>query len=138
MQTAGRVPRRLLAWGVPLGPLLLLQTRGRRSGTAHLVPVAVLDVAGERWLISAFGEVSWVRNVRSNGIARLGRGRDLPAVHLTETTDERVPALLRMYRRRFAVVPFVRAAFDATGRDDTATFAREAHRHPVFRVDQRP
>lgn len=66
----------------------------------------------------------------------LGRGRRLQTVALAEVSDDRVPGLLRTYRRRFSAVPFVRAAFDATARDGVDAFAREASRHPDFRVDR--
>jgi hypothetical protein len=45
-----------------------------------------------------------------------------------------VPNCCGAYRRRFAAVPFVRAAFNATNRDHLEAFIREAHHHPVFHV----
>lgn len=134
MRTAGRVVSWLLSRGVPMGPLRLLRTRGRRTGRARLAPVAVLRHHGDDWLVSPFGEVAWVHNVRANGLAALGRRGRFHAVALTEIDDEQVPTLLRAYRRRFALVPFVRKAFAASARDDLAAFARESARHPVFRI----
>lgn len=130
---AGRGPLRLLGWGVPMGPLRLLETRGRRTGTARVTPVAVLNHNGQLWLVSPFGETQWVRNVRANGAARLGRGRRLRPVSLQEVTDERRPVVLQHYRRAFRVVPFVRGAFDVdpSSLDD---FARSADRYPVFLI----
>jgi len=85
-------------------------------------------------LVSPFGETAWVRNVRSGTEVRLGRGRRLRPIELTELrVADRAPAL-QLYRRRFALIPFVRAAFDASGRDDIEVFAAEADRHPIFRI----
>lgn len=136
MLAIGRTVHRLLARGIPMGPLQLLRTRGRRSGLLREVPVVVLETAGNEWLVSPFGEVAWVRNVRANGEAYLRRGARLARVDLVEVDDDGKPELLRTYRRRFAAVPFVRVAFDATGRDPLEAFALESNRHPVFRVNR--
>ncbi len=137
MLTAGRFVEWSLSRGVPLGPLRTLHTRGRTTGREHVVPVAVLRSGGQEWLVSPFGDVAWVLNVRANGQAALGRSHRRHPVVLSEVSDDRVPGLLRTYRRRFSAVPFVRAAFDATARDGVDVFAREAARHPVFRVERR-
>lgn len=132
----GRIVHRLLSLGLPMGPLYLLQTRGRHTGASREVPIAVLGVGGDQWLVSPFGAVAWVHNVRANGEACLRRGAGSRRVHLVEVDDTRIPGLLRTYRRRFAAVPFVRAAFDATPRDPLVAFAREADHHPVFHVER--
>ncbi|MDL4819723.1 nitroreductase family deazaflavin-dependent oxidoreductase [Actinomadura opuntiae] len=117
-----RVPYRLLTWGVPMGPLVLLRTRGRRSGLPRTAPVALLKLDGRQWLVSPFGETHWVRNARADGRASLGRGRRLRPVRLTEIDDDRKADVLRAYRRKFGIVPFVRDAFAAD----------ENTNHPVF------
>jgi hypothetical protein len=84
--------------------------------------------------VSPFGETAWVRNVRAGGQVRLGRGRRLRSIELTElAVAERAPAL-QLFRRRFGVIPFVRAAFEASNSDGVDVFAAEADRHPVFRI----
>ncbi|MGH1506333.1 MAG: nitroreductase family deazaflavin-dependent oxidoreductase [Acidimicrobiales bacterium] len=134
MLTLTKVPFRLLSVGIPMGPLVLLETTGRRSGRPRRTPVVVLRLGGVRWLVSPFGETAWVHNVRAGGEVRLGRGRRLEPVELTELdVVDRAP-ILREFRRRFGVVPFVRAAFEASGRDGVAAFAAEAEQHPVFRI----
>jgi deazaflavin-dependent oxidoreductase (nitroreductase family) len=77
---------RLIRMGVPLGPNALLTVRGRKSGLMRTNPVAVLAHGGRRWVIGTFGEVNWVRNLRSAGGAVLTTGRrreDLHAVELS-------------------------------------------------------
>lgn len=138
MLTVGRIPAALLRWGVPMGPLRLLTTTGRSTGREHQLPVVVLRHDGADWLVSPFGDVAWVKNVRANDHARLGRGRRWADVTLAELDPSDTAVLLRTYRRRFGAIPFVRAAFDATGKDPVETFAAEADRHPVFAIEPSP
>lgn len=129
-----RVPHTLLSWGMPMGPLVLLRTRGRRSGLPRTVPVVTLRHDNLDWLVSPFGVTEWVRNIRSNGRTELGRAHRWRPVTLVELDDDDKPAILHCYRRRFGFVPFVRRAFDATPSDGPGAFRTEAHRHPVFLV----
>jgi deazaflavin-dependent oxidoreductase (nitroreductase family) len=113
---------------------MLLETQGRRTGHLQRVPVVLLRTGGERLLVSPFGETAWVRNVRAGGEVRLGRGRRLRSIELTELEVAERSPVLRLFRRRFGMIPFVRAAFDASSRDAVDVFAAEADRHPVFRI----
>lgn len=130
-----RVPHRLLRWGIPMGPLKLLRTTGRRTGKQREIPVVTFHHDGTEWLVSPFGETAWVRNARANPHAELGRGRHLRQVHLTELADDRKPDILRRYRRRYRVIPFVRQAFHATPNQGAEAFEKEATEHPVFIVE---
>ena len=68
--------RRLLGIGVPMGPNALITVRGRRSGELRSAGVALLEFHGRRWVISAYGETNWVRNLRAAREATLTvRGR---------------------------------------------------------------
>lgn len=137
MATAGGIVHRLLALGVPLRPLSLLETHGWRTDRPHTIPVAILAAHDEHWLVSPFGPVGWVVNVRDNGHAALGRGRRLRSVRLTEVTDGRKPDLVDRYRQAFSVVPFVRAAF-APRSGDPASIDPPALDRPVFHVEPQP
>lgn len=127
-----RIPQRLLTWGLPLGRLTLLRTRGRRSGKPRTLPVATVHQDGLDWLVSPFGDTHWVHNIRADNRAELGRGRRFRRVRLIEVTDARKPAVLWRYRRTFGPVPFVRRAFDATPGQGPQAFQAEADRHPTF------
>src|SRR4051794_34272229 len=83
---AGRAPRyvslfnpfsrTLLRAGVPLGPNALITVRGRTNGLPRSTPLAIIAVAGRRWIWSPWGDVQWVRNLRAAGEATLTvRGR---------------------------------------------------------------
>ena len=134
MVDAARVPARLLAAGVPLGPLRLLRTRGRRSGAVRTVPVVVLRHRGRTWLVSPFGEAAWVHNVRASGVAELEHRRRAEPVRLTEVDGATRLEVLRRYRSRFRLVGYVRTAFADTPLHDDAAMVDAARRHPVFAV----
>jgi deazaflavin-dependent oxidoreductase (nitroreductase family) len=83
---AARAPRRvtfftpiaklLLAARVPLGFNGLITIRGRTSGLPRTTPVAIIAVAGRRWVWAPWGEVHWVLNLRAAGEATITvRGR---------------------------------------------------------------
>ncbi|WBB95333.1 MULTISPECIES: nitroreductase family deazaflavin-dependent oxidoreductase [unclassified Solwaraspora] len=132
VERVSRIPYRLLSWGVPMGPLTLLRTQGRRTGLPRTVPVVTLRHADLDWLVSPFGVTQWVRNIRANGRAELGRGQRFRTVGLVEVDGETKLDVLHRYRRAFGFIPFVRQAFDATPGDGPSGFCTEADRHPVF------
>ncbi len=92
--TAARVPRsvslfnpllrKLLATGVPLGPNALVTIRGRTTGSPRTTPLAVIEVAGRRFVWSPWGEVHWVRNLRAAGRATLRKRAAQEEVRATE------------------------------------------------------
>jgi len=78
------IARRLMRLGVPLGPNALLSVRGRKTGVMRTTPVAMIKAGGRRWIVGTFGEVNWVRNLRSAGEAVVGVGRRKELVRATE------------------------------------------------------
>jgi deazaflavin-dependent oxidoreductase (nitroreductase family) len=86
---------RLARLGLPLGPNLLLTVRGRKSGTPHTTPVAIIEVAGKRWVQSPFGEVQWTRNLRAAGEATLTKGRRTEHVTATRLTEAEAATFYR-------------------------------------------
>jgi deazaflavin-dependent oxidoreductase (nitroreductase family) len=72
----GPLTRRMLATRIPLGFNGLLTVPGRNSGVPRTTPLAIIDVAGRRWVWSPWGDVNWVRNLRAAGRATISvRGR---------------------------------------------------------------
>jgi deazaflavin-dependent oxidoreductase (nitroreductase family) len=80
------IARFLLAIRVPLGGTdALITVRGRRSGLPRTTPITVCQNGGRRGLISPFGEVNWVRNLRVSGRATInvrGRKEEVLAIEL--------------------------------------------------------
>jgi deazaflavin-dependent oxidoreductase (nitroreductase family) len=85
------IARRLLRAGVPMGGNVLLTVRGRRSGEPRSAGVALVEIGERRWVISAYGQTHWVRNLRAAGEAELrvrGHARRVAARELTPEQAE--------------------------------------------------
>ena len=130
------VLRRLLRSGLPLGPNALITVRGRVSGERRSAGVAVLDIHGRRWVLSAYGETNWVRNLRAARVATLAvRG------HAEELAARELPPAEAEAFFRTELAPYV-AAFPLPLRLFGRIFVGEmlhdpagaSHRHPVFEL----
>jgi deazaflavin-dependent oxidoreductase (nitroreductase family) len=112
----------------------VLEVRGRTSGEPRRVPVNLLTVDGERYLVAPRGETQWVRNLRASGgkgTLLLGRRRE-PFV-ATELDDDEKPRLLRAYLKRWKAE--VGVFFEGVGADASDEELRHiSPGYPVFRV----
>lgn len=123
-----------------MGPNVLLTVRGRTSGEPRTAPVAVAEIDGRRWIVGAYGEVNWVRNLRAAGEADIrihGRLEHVRAVELDQAAAtrffgetlpgyvERLPRLGRL---------FVRALFRLVAPDLLTDPDRAAASRPVFEL----
>jgi deazaflavin-dependent oxidoreductase (nitroreductase family) len=83
---------------------VLITVPGRRSGLPRTTPVTICENAGRRGLISPFGEVNWVRNLRAAGRATITVGRrreEVTAVELgTAEAAEFIRDVLAPHARR--------------------------------------
>ena len=123
--------RALLRLGMSPPHTYLLTVRGRRSGKPHLTPVTLVEEKGDRWLVSPYGEVGWVRNARAAGRIMLSRGRQSEIVIITELRPEEAAPVLKKYISQY---PITRPFFDVTPQSSIEDFVAEAPRHPVFRI----
>jgi deazaflavin-dependent oxidoreductase (nitroreductase family) len=117
--------------GIGPGYTYLLTTTGRRSGEPRTTPVNIIDLDGERWLVSSYGNVGWVYNVRASPQVTLRRGRRRDSFTAVEVQPEQAGPVLKVYVRR---VPITAPYFDAKRGDPVEQFEAEADRHPVFRL----
>jgi deazaflavin-dependent oxidoreductase (nitroreductase family) len=87
-----------------MGPDVLITVRGRKSGQPRSTPVTVCANGGRRGLISPFGEVNWVRNLRVAGRATItvrGHQEEVTAVELGPTeAAEFIREVLAPHARR--------------------------------------
>jgi len=134
MRIGSTVLTALLRAGVPLGSLTLLSVRGRKSGKISTTPVALVERDGTRFLVAAFGEVGWVRNLRAAGRAQLTRGRCSEAIGVVELEARDAAPILKQFLTSYQMVPFLPPYFDVTSQSLLADFEREAVHHPVFRI----
>jgi deazaflavin-dependent oxidoreductase (nitroreductase family) len=121
------------SWGVASRyGLVTLDVTGRTSGQIISLPVALIVVDGQRYLVSMLGEhVHWVQNVRAargRAVIRSGRREQ---VHLEEVgVDQRAP-ILKAYLQR---APGARSHVPVDKDAPLADFERIAPAYPVFRV----
>lgn len=127
----------LLRIGLPVGPAVLLSVRGRKSGKIYTVPIELMNMDGTSWLIAAFGEVSWVRNLRASGQAQLTRRRRTEAIRVVEVEAREAAPVLKQYLKASQGVSFIKPYFHVTPKSSLADFEEEALHHPVFRVLRR-
>lgn len=124
----------LLRLGLPAGPSILLSVRGRTSGKMYTVPVTLVENSGTRFLVAAFGEVSWVRNLRALGQAHLTRGRRTQAIGVVELGAREAAPILKQFLRETQRVSFIKPYFRVTPQSALADFEQEVLYHPVFRI----
>jgi deazaflavin-dependent oxidoreductase (nitroreductase family) len=106
-------------------PIQRLSVQGRSTGRWQTVSVAVLEHEGQRYLVGAFGDTDWSRNLRATRHGRLekrGHTEDVTAIEVPVT--ERA-GLLDAYLQNFSKMPTVARTFRAL--PDPA-------QHPIFRI----
>ncbi|MFF5986728.1 nitroreductase/quinone reductase family protein [Prauserella flavalba] len=122
----------LYARGVAPDYLVTLEVPGRRSGRTVTVPLVMVVVGGERYLVSMLGEqANWVRNARAAAGEVTLRHGHRERVCLREVPPERRAPILREYLRR---APNARAHVPVDRDAPLAEFERVAPGLPVFRV----
>ena len=124
----------LLRGGRGPGFMRLLTVVGRRSGRLYTTPVVpVVSVQG-RWLVSPYGEVSWVRNARAAGTVTLSRGEQIESLAVNELDATQAAPVLRAYLAMKPAGRFIRAYFDITPESTEEEIREEAPRHPVLEL----
>ena len=140
VRASNPLSRRLLRLGTPMGPNVLLTVRGRTSGLPRSAAVAVVELDDRRWVIGAYGDVQWVRNLRAAGAAEIGTGGRTESVEareldLTEATDF-YAWILPTYVGRLPWFGrlFARILFAAAGPEIRSDPERAAITRPVFEL----
>jgi len=132
--------RAVLRLGVPMGPNVLMTVRGRRSGEPRTAPVAAIEIGGTHYVIGAYGDVQWVRNLRAAGEADLRlHGRDRHFVSRELDRDEATTFYGRTMPEYIAAFPwfgraFARVFFSIVGPEFANDPERAAELHPVFEL----
>ncbi|GAB3738317.1 deazaflavin-dependent oxidoreductase (nitroreductase family) [Microlunatus parietis] len=109
----------------------ILTVRGRRSGEPRSLPVDVLEVDGSRWLVSPYGIVPWVHNVRAAGELTLRRAGAETGWRATEVRGAEAVPVIRAYLR---AVPVTRPYWEVTADSPEAEIVAAVPKHPVFRL----
>lgn len=128
-----RTMRRLTRMGVSVRGSRELRVLGRTSGEWRSVPVNLLVIDGEQYLVAPRGVTQWVRNLRVAGHGELRVGRRSTAFTSVELSDQAKPEILREYLRRWKVeVGVFFNGIDATATTDQLDSI--APGYPVFRI----
>ncbi|MGY6657508.1 nitroreductase/quinone reductase family protein [Amycolatopsis sp. TRM77291] len=124
---------KLTRLGVSVLGSRVLSVRGRKSGELRSVPVNLLKLDGERYLVAPRGVTQWVRNLRVAGEGQLSVGRRTETFTYTELADAEKPEILRAYLKRwkFEVGVFF-DGIDAKASDET--LLEIAPGYPIFRL----
>jgi deazaflavin-dependent oxidoreductase (nitroreductase family) len=125
-----------------MGPNILMTIRGRKSGQPRSMPIAVMEMGGRRWVIGAYGDVQWTRNLRAAGEADLELDRR--TVHVTatelgaEAAEQFFGETLPAYVRRFPAPGrmFARLFFRIVDPEIVTAPAHAAAKHPVFELQE--
>ena len=111
----------------------MLTTVGRKSGEDRSTPVALAITDSDRYLVSPYGEVGWVHNIRAASQGRLTRRGTMAEIRLTEVDANEAGPVLQQY---WAENKITRPYFATTDGNDAAGFLAEADNHPVFRIER--
>jgi deazaflavin-dependent oxidoreductase (nitroreductase family) len=128
---------RLLRLGPLMGPNALLTVRGRKSGQPRTTPVALVEAEGRRWTVGTFGNVNWVRNLRTAGEATVTVGRRTERVRAVELDRDEAAAffadVLVPYAARTRIARWMLGSL-LGGRDILEDPRGAATRRPVFEL----
>jgi len=115
-------------------PMYLLTVRGRKSGLPRSTPIAIIERDGKRYILTPYGVVDWVRNLRAAGEATLTRGRRTETVNAREVPTQEAALILRDFiQSGNPIANFFQIPTDSSLED----FEREAIIHPVFVLERK-
>jgi len=125
---------RLMAWAARrgLGKTQVMTTTGRKSGDKRDVPVSPLELDGIEYVVSPYGEVSWVHNVRADPAVTLRHGSKERQVRLEEMRGPTAASAAAAYYQRES---FARPYMDVPESPTLEDFEAKAALFPVFKVN---
>ncbi len=117
-------------------PMYLLTVRGRKSGQPRTTPIVILARDGKCYLVSPYGIVDWVRNVRAAGEATLTRARRSEQVRVVELPPKEAALFLKRSLEQ-GIPSFLAKYFEVTAQSSPEEFEQAAARHPVFSLEKK-
>ena len=128
-----RVVAALTRMGISVAGSRVLEVRGRKTGEPRRVPVNLLTLGSDRYLVAPRGNTQWVRNMRAQGGGVLLLGRRSEPFTAVEIPDGEKASILRAYLERWKWE--VGAFFGGVGADSSdEELLRIAPDHPIFRI----
>ncbi|HEV8402873.1 MAG TPA: nitroreductase/quinone reductase family protein [Candidatus Limnocylindrales bacterium] len=124
-----RINMAMLRRGLTIGSQHLLSVPGRKTGQLRSTPVSLATIGGNRYIVAAFAEAAWVKNVRAARTCTLARGGRTEDVCLTELPVDARGPILRAFLEQ------VKGGVRFFGSSDPDEVSATAERYPVFRID---
>jgi deazaflavin-dependent oxidoreductase (nitroreductase family) len=122
----------LFSSGIMPNYMATLEVTGRKSGRTVSLPVVVVVIDEQRYLVSMLGEnVQWVQNVRATGGKAVLRRHGREEVFLEEVPAEQRAPILKAYLQR---APGARPHVPVNKDAPIAEFEKVATAFPIFRV----
>jgi deazaflavin-dependent oxidoreductase (nitroreductase family) len=115
-----------------VGYSALLTVKGRKTGVAHTNPVQIVEYHGRRYLIAAYGEVNWVRNLRTSHEASIFHDGKSEVVSASEINPLEAAPILKYSLSSHPA--YTRSYFQAKSDSPIELFQEDAIHHPVFEV----
>lgn len=131
----------LIRLGVRPDPrMALLTIRGRKTGRDRTVPIGVFERAGRTYVVAAFGEVNWVRNLRAAGAVSITQGKRKTRYAAEQVQGEEAALVLRdclaAYLPSPLAGPMLRQRIPLAADAPIEMLVVEARRTPVFRLTE--
>ncbi len=131
----------LMRLGIRPDPrMALLTIRGRKTGRDRTVPIGVFDRDGRKYIVGAFGEVNWVRNLRAAGAGTITQGKRKARYAAEQVHGEEAALVLRdclaAYLPSPLAGPMLRQRIAVNAEAPLDLLALEARHTPVFRLTQ--
>lgn len=120
------------ATGVAANYLVTLEVAGRKTGKIVSLPLVMVVIDGQRYLVSMLGDnVQWVQNVRAAGGQAVLRHGKREAIRLEEVPANARAPILKAYLQ---IAPGARGHVPVSKDAPLAEFERIAPEYPVFRL----
>jgi hypothetical protein len=110
----------------------LLSVPGRRTGEIHSLPINLLQLNGNLFLVATRGHTQWARNACKSRKIFLTRGRLHIEFSVRAIPDSEKPAVLQSYLNRFKWMAW--RFFPVRASSPLAKFEPIAARYPVFEL----
>ena len=128
----GAVFRGIATVGLPPSFIVVLETRGRRSGRTRSAVLITANYEGQRYLVSLVGRnCDWVRNARaSHGEAVIRHGKRIHVTLEEVPVEARAPVLKAYLKWSLGARAIIEVSHNAAVEE----FAIVAPKYPVFRI----
>lgn len=121
----------LIRMGIMPAKMYVLTVRGRKTGKLYSMLLFPVIEGDRRYVVSPYGEVSWVKNARVSGEVTLARGSKQETLKLQELPAQEAAPILKAYITANAIT---RQYFTVTLESPMEAFEAEASAHPVFEL----